>query len=56
MNACSASSRFSQAVQSRTLTVGSPHRGARKMKKGIILWLLGVPVLGIVALKLFGII
>jgi len=26
------------------------------MKKGIILWLLGVPVLGIIALKLFGII
>ncbi len=46
----------SRRVQSQSCTVCFPKPRSRTMKKGIILWLLGVPVLGIIALALFGII
>lgn len=42
-------------VQCARATVGL-HSRSIDMKKGIFLWFLGVPVIGIIALKLFGII
>lgn len=44
-----------RCVQCARAKVGL-HSRRIDMKKGILLWFLGVPVIGIIALKLFGII